>query len=83
MVQNPADLRGGEVRGDHQARLLPDHLAVAVLNQLFRDITGLPGLPDDGWVDWPARLLIPDHRGFSLVGNPDDRQLVGPAGWRS
>ena len=76
MVQQPLDLRPGEVRVGHKAGLLPDGLAVAGGDQLVDGLRGAAALPDDGVRDRLSGLLVPDHRGLALVGNTDGGDIL-------
>ena len=45
--------------------------------QLVAKIGGPPALPDDGIVQRPAGIPVPEQRSFPLVGNPDGHDLLG------
>ncbi len=76
VVQDPLDLGTGEVGGQRQADLLLEALRSPVLGQLVHDRLGAGVLPDDRVVDGLAGGLVPDHRGFALVGDADRRNVV-------
>ncbi len=48
VTQEPGDLRGGEIRVEHQPRGLPHHREMAGLLELGADVGRAPVLPDDG-----------------------------------
>ena len=71
MVEDPADLRAGEIRIDRQARLVANLIHEPLGLERLGDRCGLAGLPDDGVVDRTARLLVPDHGRLALVRDAD------------
>ena len=71
VVQDPADLGGGEIGVDNQAGLFFDHLRVAFRLQLLCVVSGTAALPDNGVVDGTAGLFVPEDGGFALVGDTD------------
>ncbi len=77
VVQDPAELAGGEVGVDDQARLALDHPAVARLLPLVAEARGAAILPHDRVVDRLARAAVPHDRGFALVGDADGRDVRG------
>src|SRR5215203_5279413 len=76
VVQEPGDLRTGEVGVDDEACLVGDHLVVALLTKLAAEGRASPVLPDDGVVDRLAGLPIPNDDGLALVGDPDRRYVL-------
>ena len=76
LVEQPADLGGGEVRVDDQSGLAPDQRLV--VGQLAATGRGPPVLPDDGVVDRLAGAAVPQHRGLALVGDAQGGQVAGP-----
>ena len=71
MVENPADLRAGEIGIDRQARLVADLIHESLGLERLGDRCGLARLPDDGVVDRTARLLVPDNGRLALVRDAD------------
>ena len=76
IVEQPANLACREIGIDHQPRFLLDHRGVAVVLELVAETGGSPVLPDDGVMNRPAGLPIPEHRGFALVGDADGGDLA-------
>src|SRR5437773_11336139 len=63
VLEEPLDLRPGEVRGDRQAGLRPEAILTTVFRELVADLVGARVLPDDRVVDgFPARALPGNHR---------------------
>ena len=59
VVENPANLAGGEVGVDEQPGLLLDHRPCAVGLEPFAELRRAPILPDDGVVDRLAGVADP------------------------
>src|SRR5207245_9635313 len=76
-VHDRLDLRTGEVRAHDEPGLTLHRALDAVIDQALTDVTGAGVLPDHRVVDRLAGLLLPDHGGLTLVGDPDARDLVG------
>ena len=76
-IQNPFDLRAGEVSVDDQARLFLEFVDQALFDQIFTNSRSLAGLPDDGVVNGTARRLIPYDSRFALVRKPKCRPPSG------
>ena len=76
LVEQPAELGGGEVRVEHQAGALADPGFVGLA--LAAEVGGAAVLPDDGPGDGPAGGAVPQHAGFALVGQADGGQLSRP-----
>ena len=76
VIQNPLDLSRGEVRVDYQTGFFVNQIFIAILDQLFGNVAGLLGLPNDRMVDWLTGVAIPDDRRFPLVGNPNRGNAV-------
>ena len=76
VVEDPLDLRSGEVGGQRQ----PDDLLVPVGSLLaaefLDDLLGAGVLPDDGVVDGLTGFLVPHEGGLALVGDTDRGQVV-------
>ena len=78
MVQDPAELGGGEVGVDEQAGVLLDVIGKGlVLLELLAQRRGAAALPHDGIVDGTPGDFVPDNGGLTLVGDADGGQLVG------
>ena len=76
LIEDPADLRGGEVRVDDQPGALADLRRKAHPAQALADRLGDPALPHDGGVDRRSRRAFPYHRGLALIGDPDGRDVA-------
>ena len=76
VVEDPLDLRPGEVGGQRQ----PDELLVPVGSLLaaefLDDLLGAGVLPDDGVVDGITGFPVPHEGGLALVGDTDRDQIV-------
>ncbi len=77
MVEDPLHLSTGEVGVNDQAGGGADIVFQAVALQMLADVGGATALPDDGIVNGLTGLFIPDHHGFTLVGNADSGNLIG------
>ena len=71
VMQNPAQLGGGEIRIDQQAGLGRDLRLVALLLESGAIVGGTPILPDDSRMDRRTTDGIPHQGGFALVGDAD------------
>ena len=76
VVQQPRELRAGEVRVDDQAGRPADPVDVAGVAQLVAVPRGAAVLPHDRVVDRLARAAVPDHDRLALVGDPDARDVA-------
>ena len=76
LVQQPLELRAGEIRIRHQTRRIADVLLQALVAQLLDDRRGAAALPDNGIVQRPAGRAVPDHRCFTLIGDADGSDLL-------
>ena len=77
VVEDPLDLRPGEVGRQRQAGLGAEAVLAAVLGELVDDHVGPRVLPDDRVVDGLAGVLVPDDRGLALVGDADGGEVRG------
>ena len=76
IVQDPADLGGGEVRVQQQARGGLDPFRKSPLLQLLAQLCRAAALPDNGVIHRPAGRFLPEEGGLPLVGNPDAQHLT-------
>ena len=76
VVQDPLDLRAGEVGGQAQAADLAETIRALVALKLLDDVGGTHVLPDDRVVHGLAGVLIPHDRGLALVGDTHGGQVV-------
>ena len=77
MVQNPANLGGGEVGVQHHAAFAADLLRPALGRQLVAELGRAAALPHNGVVHRLAGGLVPDHGGLPLVGNANGGHVPG------
>src|ERR1051325_8220089 len=68
MIENPADLAGGEIRVDHQAGLAFDGFARLERIAIRR---GTAALPDDRGRDGVLAAPIPYHGSLALIRDAD------------
>ena len=73
LTEEVGDLRGGEIRVEHQPRPLPHHGEVAVVLERGADVGGAAVLPDDGPVQRPAVGAVEGDQRLALIGDPDGR----------
>jgi hypothetical protein len=78
VLQQPLDLRRGEVGIDDEPRPRANERLVARLAQLVAPSSRSPVLPDERVVNGLARSGVPRDDGLALVGDPD-RGEIGPA----
>src|SRR5438270_1657086 len=76
VVEDPRDLRPGEIGVQHQARAGPHQRLVALGPQPVADGGGAAALPDDGAVERRAGRAVPDDRRLALVGDADGGEVV-------
>ena len=76
VVQEPADLGGGEIGVDDEAGLIFDQFRVALFFEFLGIVRGPAALPDDGVVDRTAGGLIPKDGGLALVGDTDGSNVL-------
>ena len=76
VVQDPLDLRAGEIGGQAQATDLTEAIRPLVALKLLNDVGGAHILPDDRVVHGFAGVLVPHNRGLTLVGDTHGSQLV-------
>ena len=71
VVEQPGELRAGEIGIEQQARALAYEGLGAVGLEPRAGLGRTTVLPDDGTVNRPAARAIPDDRRFALVGDAD------------
>ena len=71
IVKYPLQLGAAEICIEKQAGLFPYHFAKALCFQLVAVLCRPSALPHDGIAYRNSCLLVPDHRGFTLVGYSD------------
>ena len=76
MVKNPTQLGARKIRINQEARALGDHLTMAGIAQTAALIGRAPILPDDCIVNGFTRGLIPNNRGFTLIGDANCGNLA-------
>ena len=62
-------LGAGEVGVGNQSGFVPDHVGQTVRLEPLDEGRGAPALPYDGVIHRFSALLVPQQRGFPLVGN--------------
>ena len=76
MIENPLELRAGEIGVEDETGLLLNHRRMAQLLQRVAMLRRAAVLPHDGAVDGPAGRAIPHHGRLALVGDADGGDLV-------
>ncbi len=71
IVENPGDLRGGEIRIEQKAGARLDEILGAVRFQARAGLGGATVLPDDRVIDGFAAAPVPDQRRLSLIGDAE------------
>ena len=82
VVQQPLQLGARKVGVEHQAGLALDHRRAALRTQAITLRGGSAVLPDDRMGHGLARLAIPQHGGFTLVGDANAHNLCRADGRR-
>ena len=77
MVENPRHFRAGEIGIKQQPGFGGEKLFMSLGFQSGADLRRAPVLPDNGLVDRLARLALPHHRGFALVGDAEAADIFG------
>src|SRR5262245_33958591 len=72
-VEQPADLRGGEIRIDDEPGSLRDDIRETIGAPALADFLGPAILPDDRFVDRAPGRPVPQNRRLPLVGDADRR----------
>ena len=76
VVEQPRDLRAGEIGVEEQAGPLAEHRLLTGGTQLLAEAGGTPVLPDDGVGDGTA-VAVPDDRRLTLVRDADGGDVRG------
>ena len=76
VIQDPLELRGREIRIDHEPGLLANHLLHAARFQLVAGCGRAPILPDDGVVNGLSGLAIPNDGRLPLIRDADGRDVA-------
>jgi len=76
VVEDPANLGGGEIRVDDQSGLLLHGFGRAVVLQLLTEFRRPPVLPDDRVVNWFPGIAVPHDGGLTLVRDPHCRDVT-------
>ena len=76
VIQDPLDLRAGEVGGQTQAADLAEAIRTLVALEFLDDVGGTHILPNDRVVDGFAGVFVPYDSGFTLIGDADGGQLM-------
>ena len=76
IVQDPGNLRAAEISIRYKTCAFPDHLSIACRHQFIDLWCCPPALPDNSIVNRLSRLLIPDDRRFSLVGDTNSADIL-------
>src|ERR1044072_1365326 len=75
MIEQPFQFRRGKIRIEKQSR---PRAALRFLSRVLQFPAALrraPVLPDDGVVQWPARLSVPENRRLALIGDAESCNL--------
>src|SRR5205823_6632265 len=71
VVEDPLDLRAGEVGRDREPRLGPEPVLASIGAELVADLVRARVLPDDCVEDGPTARALPDDRRLALVRDAD------------
>src|SRR5207248_1654185 len=77
MIEEPPDLRRGEIRIDGEAGALPDRRLDPAGSELGARAFGATTLPADRGRERLAGPAVPDEHGLALVGEADARDIAG------
>ena len=80
VVQDPAQLRPGEISRQRQAGDGAEAIDAALVGQFVANGAGARVLPDDGVAVRRGGIAVPDDQRFALVGQPDRRDITGTGG---
>ena len=70
IVQDPLDLRPGEISRQRQTGLGSETVLPAIFGQFITNCICARVLPDDGIIDRASGCAFPDQAGLTLVGDP-------------
>ena len=76
-IEQPANLRRGEIGVDHKPGALGDNLGETLGEPVLAQLGGPPVLPDDRIVQRPAARALPKDRRLALIGDPI--AMIGPS----
>src|SRR5207237_8950630 len=76
VLEQPLDLRRGEVRVEHEPRVLTNEPLASLLAELGATSGGSPVLPHDRPLKRLARVRIPYAHRLALVGDPHRLELA-------
>ena len=76
VIENPNNLGSREIGVIDKTGLLANLVNITSLIPALNDLRRLTGLPNNSVVNRLACSLIPDNRGFALVGNADRADLI-------
>src|SRR2546428_1072419 len=77
LVEDPADLRAGEIRVDHETGAVAEEPFESLRAKTLADRGARAALPNDRRMDRAAAAALPDDRRFALVGDADRREVLG------
>ena len=70
-IQQPLQLRAGEVGVGYEPGAVADHIAQTVRLQALHQRRGAAALPYDGVRERPSAVALPEQRGLALIGDAD------------
>jgi hypothetical protein len=76
LVEQPGDLRAGEIGVEQEARALADEQLRAVALESRTAVRRAAVLPDDRAMDRPARAAFPDDGRLALIRDADGRDAL-------
>src|SRR5690606_11651702 len=77
VIEEPADLSAREIGIEDEPGSFHEHRFQPVYAESVAEIGRPPVLPDDGVMDGPAALAIPDDCCLALVGDADRGDVAG------
>src|SRR3989442_12075563 len=76
LVEDPADLRAGEIRVDHETGAVAEELFESLRAKPLADRSARATLPNDRRMYRAAGVALPHDRRLSLVGDPDRGEVA-------
>ena len=76
LVEDPADLRAGEIRVDHETGAVAEESFEALRAKPLADRSARATLPNDRRMYRAAGVALPHDRRLSLVGDPDRGEVA-------